>query len=183
MRTLRTSYLWVVSLVSCLTFLPLVLPPSALAEEPGASQSVKKSHKGKPAIARGKKSHKKKAKSPASIVMLTEEEAHASFDTFTLEWMDKLRRTEEFQRTQQIKIRESTEGFLAEYTGYLPHRYIIVKKTSSKDTPYVGILTYYQQTLRCTGKTREEAIRGPFQQTGTSQVSEIFRFTKGKWHY
>ncbi|MCS6925224.1 MAG: hypothetical protein NZ578_04900, partial [Candidatus Binatia bacterium] len=74
-------------------------------------------------------------------------------------------------------------GVLAEYVGYLPHRYITVKKTSSKDTPFVGILTYYQQVMRSVGKTREEALKGPFQQAGTSQVSEIFRYTKGKWHY
>jgi hypothetical protein len=72
---------------------------------------------------------------------------------------------------------------LAEYIGYLPHRYITVKKTSSKDTPFVGILTYFEKTLRCTGKNREEATRGPFQQVDTSQVAEIFRFTKGKWKY
>ena len=71
----------------------------------------------------------------------------------------------------------------AEYVGYLPHRYLIVKKTGSTITPFIGILTYFEQTLQCVGKTREEALQGPWHQINTRQVSEIFRFTKGKWEY
>jgi len=58
-----------------------------------------------------------------------------------------------------------------------------VKKTEYRDTPFVGTLTYYERTLRCSGKTQEEALQGPFEQVGTSPVREIFRFTKGKWVY
>jgi len=128
------------------------------------------------------KSAKRKPAPPVSAIV-AEDAALASFDVFTIEWMQKLAQTEDFQRTERVKIIESAEGFSAEYIGYLPHRYITVKKTSSKDTPFVGILTYFEKTLRCTGKTREEAVRGPFQQVDTSQVAEIFRFTKGKWKY
>jgi hypothetical protein len=184
MRTHGASYLRVLSLISCLTFLLLCFPPLPHAADQSTPQSASKPKKAK-STATTKKSSKKKAKGKSSlaVVLVTEEDAQSSFDAFTVEWMDKLQRTEEFQRTERIKVIESAEGFLAEYMGYLPHRYVIVRKTSSKDTPYIGILTYYQQTMRCVGKTREEAVRGPFQQTGTSQVSEIFRFTKGRWHY
>jgi hypothetical protein len=96
--------------------------------------------------------------------------------------MKKLAETEGFRKSR-AQVKQSLDGFSAEYTGYLPHRYIHVKKTESADTPYVGILTYYEKTLRCTGKTKEEALQGPFNQVDTSQVSEIFRFTKGKWVY
>jgi hypothetical protein len=184
MRTHGASYLRVLSLISCLTFLLLCFPPRAHTADQSTPQSASKPKKAKSTATTAQPSKKKaKGKSTPAVVFLTEEEAQVSFDAFTVEWMDKLQRTEKFQRTERIKVIESTEGFSAEYVGYLPHRYIIVRKTSSKDTPYVGILTYYQQTMRCIGKTREEAVRGPFQQTGTSQVSEIFRFTKGKWHY
>lgn len=182
MQTLRAVRLQVVSLASCLTFLSLFCPsPASSADQAAAKTSKTKSAATTPV--HSPKQNTKAKKKVVVIPTITEEEAHASFDAFTLEWMNKLQRTEEFQRTQRIKIVESQDGVFAEYAGYLPHRYIIVKKTSSKDTPFVGILTYYQQTLRCVGKTREEAIKGPFQQIGTSQVSEIFRYTKGKWHY
>ena len=97
--------------------------------------------------------------------------------------MQKLAGTEEFQRTQRAQVTESPEGVSAEYVGYLPHRYLIVKKTGSTITPFIGILTYFEQTLQCVGKTREEALQGPWHQIDTRQVSEIFRFTKGKWEY
>ena len=114
--------------------------------------------------------------------LMSEDIALSSFDSFTLEWMKKLKEAETFHK-MRAQVKPSQDGFTAEYIGYLPPRYIHVKKTESADTPYVGILTYYEKTLRCTGKTKEEALKGPFDQVGTSQVSEIFRFTKGKWVY
>ena len=82
-----------------------------------------------------------------------------------------------------MKVSETADGFVAEYSGYLPHRYTQVKPTKSKDTPFVGILTYYKKKMRSVGKTKGQAIQGPFEQNGTSQVSEIFRYTKGEWVY
>jgi hypothetical protein len=120
--------------------------------------------------------------SPPVLTVVSEDIALATFDAFTIEWMKKLEQTEEFHRTQ-ARISQSSDGFSAEYTGYLPHRYIHVKKTEATDTPYVGILTYYERKLRCNAKTKDEALKGPFDQVETSQVSEIFRFTKGKWVY
>lgn len=122
------------------------------------------------------------AEAAAAVVVVSEDIALASFDTFTIEWMKKLEETEQFHK-MKAKVIESPEGFSAEYTGYLPPRYTHVKKTESSDTPYVGILTYYEKTLRSTGKTKEEALQGTFSQVEQTQVSEIFRFTKGKWEY
>ena len=114
-----------------------------------------------------------------------EEEDHAreSFELFTRKWMQKLVKTEDFQKKKMMKIIRAGEGFVAEYTGYLPHRYTVVKLTKSKLTPFVGILTYYKKKMRSVGKTKGQAINGLFEQAETSQVSEIFRYTKGKWVY
>lgn len=145
----------------------------------------KKENKPK-AVVKAKTTQKSRTKASPKIAIptavISEDAALAAFDTFTLEWMKKLAETEEFRKSR-AQVKQSLDGFSVEYTGYLPHRYIHVKKTESKDTPYVGILTYYEKTLRCTGKTKEEALKGPFDQVDTSQVSEIFRFTKGKWVY
>jgi len=151
----------------------------------GAAEQQKQSEKKAVTKAKATTTAKTKAlpkiAAPAAAA-ISEDVALASFDAFTLEWMKKLADTEEFRKTR-AQIKPATEGFSAEYTGYLPHRYIHIKKTESSDTPYVGILTYYEKTLRCTGKTKEEAMKGPFDQVETNQVSEIFRFTKGKWVY
>ena len=122
-----------------------------------------------------------KVASPAAAA-IAEDVALAAFDSFTLEWMKKLSETEEFRKTR-VQVKPAADGFSAEYTGYLPNRYIHVKKTESADTPYVGILTYHEKILRCNGKSKEDALKGPFEQVETQQVSEIFRFTKGKWVY
>lgn len=150
------------------------------AEEQPKKPKAKTVAKTKPTQPRRSKAAAKVAAPAAAAI--SEDVALAAFDAFTLEWMKKLSETEGFRKTR-AQIKSSSEGFSAEYTGYLPHRYIHIKKTASTDTPYVGILTYYEKTLRCTGKTKEEALQGPFNQVDTSQVSEIFRFTKGEWVY
>jgi hypothetical protein len=154
-------------------------------EESAAPPANNKSTKSKPvAVVKAKVPNKGgKQQSLPSLAAITQDHALASFETFTVDWMTKLAQTEEFQRTQRMQVSQASEGFTAEYIAYLPDRYIVVKKTASKDTPFVGILTYYEKVLRCVGKTKEEATKGPFNQADVRQVSEIFRFTKGKWVY
>lgn len=113
----------------------------------------------------------------------TKNQARESFEHFTRRWMQKLVATEDFQKKEMLKIRQTTEGFIAEYIGYLPHRYTEIKLTQSEATPFIGILTYYKKTMRSRGKTEKQAINGLFEHAETSQVSEIFRYTKGKWVY
>lgn len=144
-------------------------PKTKRAEKAKATQSAKRQSEPQPSP-------------PPLAALVSEDVALEAFDAFTIEWMKKLKQTEEFRRTQ-ARISQLPDGFSAEYTGYLPHRYIHVKKTEATDTPYVGILTYYERTFRCNAKTKDEAVKGPFEQTETTQVSEIFRFTKGKWVY
>ena len=108
--------------------------------------------------------------------------ARASFDVFTRKWMRKLAETEDFQK-KRMQITQTQEGFVAEYTGYLPYRYTTIKLTQSEATPFIGVLTYYKKTMRSVGETKKQAINGLFEQAGTSQVSEIFRYTKGEWVY
>ncbi len=121
--------------------------------------------------------------SARSVQEKAEDAAREDFDTFTREWMRKLVKTEDFQKKKKMRMTQTEAGFVAEYTGYLPHRYTVVKPTESKITPFVGVLTYSKEKMRCVGQTKEAALEGPFEQAGTSQVSEIFRFTKGKWVY
>ena len=111
-----------------------------------------------------------------------EDHARASFDVFTRKWMQKLAKTEDFQK-KRMQITQTQQGFVAEYTGYLPYRYTRIKLTQSKATPFIGILTYYKKTMRSVGETKKQALNGLFEQAGTSQVSEIFRYTKGEWVY
>jgi hypothetical protein len=179
------SFFFTALLLTSFLLLSLNQAVAQAGEKPTPPPSNKKSTKSKPATVTKTKAPNKegKRKSLPSAAAITQDHALASFETFTVEWMTKLAQTEEFQRTQRMQVNQASEGFTAEYIGYLPQRYIVVKKTASKDTPFVGILTYYEKILRCVGKTKEEATKGPVNQADTRQVSEIFRFTKGKWVY
>ena len=109
--------------------------------------------------------------------------AQLSFDIFTRMWMQKLMATEQFQRNQRLLVTKTEDGFMAEYVGYLPERKTTVKATTSPVTPFIGILRYYKKRMRSVGKTRQQAMRGPFEQVRTSPVAEIFPYTKGEWSY
>ena len=121
---------------------------------------------------------------PASSVgEEAEDQARASFDVFTRKWMRKLAEGREDFQKKRMQITQTQEGFIAEYIGYLPYRYTKIKLTQSEATPFIGILTYYKKTMRSVGKTERQAINGLFEHAETSQVSEIFRYTKGEWVY
>jgi hypothetical protein len=156
----------------------LLLSPALVhaAEKKPSKKPAAKQTRAKPAASETKAELKETLK-------VDEGTAQAAFETFVQEWMTKLAEAEEYQRTQRVKVTLTPDGYSAEYVGYLPERSIQVKKTEYEDTPFVGTLTYYERTLRCTGKTKEQALQGPFEQVGTSPVREIFRFTKGKWVY
>ncbi|MBM4256350.1 MAG: hypothetical protein FJ147_10670 [Deltaproteobacteria bacterium] len=162
----------------------LLLPVAGEAAEKTTKKPVAKQVTAvKPAKQTTKAKKPRGAAQAKAPVKFDEDTARTTFETFAREWMAKLAEAEEFQRAKKIKVTETPDGYSAEYIGYLPERSIQVRKTESTDTPFVGTLTYYERTLRCTGKTKEQAIQGPFEQVGTSPVLEIFRFTKGKWVY
>src|SRR5262245_23220380 len=68
-------------------------------------------------------------KAPTAPV-IDEAAVHSSFEIFTQEWMKKLAEAEEYHRTDLIKISQNGEIFHAEYVGYLPQRFIEVKRTT-----------------------------------------------------
>lgn len=179
MKTVEINWKRLLALF-CTAFLLLSFPTLALAETKAKASAQKSTKSTKSKTAKAKAPTKKDSPAPAVI---DEAAVHSSFETFTQDWMKKLAETEEYQRTELIKISQTGETFSAEYVGYLPQRFIEVKKTTSQETPFIGTLTYYQRTLRCTGKTKEAATQGPFEQVETIPVKEIFRFTKGKWVY
>jgi hypothetical protein len=166
----------------CITLLLFAVPTMGLAE-PQSKTSVRKSTTAKSTKAKTTKSKTSAKKTPPAPVVIDEAVVQSSFETFTLDWMKKLAEAEEYHRQEQLKVSQNGESFSAEYVGYLPQRFVEVKKTTSTETPFIGTLTYYERTLRCTGKTEAAAAQGPFEQVETTPVKEIFRYTKGKWVY
>jgi len=181
MKTVNMNWKRLFSLL-CITLLLLTVPTIVLADSQSKT-SVRKSTKAKSTKVKKTRSKASAKKAPPALAVIDEVVVQSSFDTFTQDWMKKLAEAEEYHRKELIKVSQTGESFSAEYVGYLPQRFIEVKKTTSTETPFIGTLTYYERTLRCTGKTKETAAQGPFEQVETTPVKEIFRFTKGKWVY
>lgn len=56
-----------------------------------------------------------------------------------------------------------------------------VKTTGNKAAPYIGILKYKVMVYESEGVSVEEAKRGPFYKTKQVTMTEIFRYSNGKW--
>lgn len=56
-----------------------------------------------------------------------------------------------------------------------------VKPTGNKATPYVGILKYNVFVYESEGVSAAEAKQGPFHKTKEVTLTEIFRYSNGKW--
>lgn len=106
--------------------------------------------------------------------------AKDSFPQFCEEWMQKLAERERRNRSL-ITWREEKGEVLGTYVGYSSQHQCIYKE-SSDSTP-LGKITYLEVRYEQRGATREEAERNPPRAIETTEVTEIFRYAKGKWQY
>jgi hypothetical protein len=103
------------------------------------------------------------------------------FSEFARGWVDTCRRNFPANVSRR-EVRNEEGGVVIRFTciddGSVNWR---IKPTSSKDTPYVGILTYHRTNLESRGRSRAEAESNGFSATRVVKVTEIFRYSKGAW--
>jgi hypothetical protein len=88
-----------------------------------------------------------------------------SFEAFSKSWISKLRSAAlKRPASERSRILDAFETEL--------------RPTGSKQAPWIGILRYCQQRLRCTSAA--EATCSP---AASSIVTELFRYQGGKWVY
>jgi hypothetical protein len=106
--------------------------------------------------------------------------AKDSFPEFCEQWMQKLAERE--RRNQSlIEWREEAGQVKGTYIGYSSQHQCVYKE--AKDATPLGKITYLEVRYEKRGATRQEAERNPPQAVETTEVTEIFRFAKGKWVY
>ena len=72
--------------------------------------------------------------------------------------------------------------FVARYTHLDPKSVsLLIKEKPYDHTPFVGLMKYTELTFQSTGATPEEALNGRFKQVQRLGITEIFRYSKGKW--
>jgi len=102
------------------------------------------------------------------------------FDRFCREWREKLRQREQSNRSSVAwkPVGGEIEG---RYLGYGEITDCRVKLSSSRAP--VGILSYEELTYRLAGGSREEAERSAAEVVSRTEVTEIFRYSRGRWQY
>jgi hypothetical protein len=149
----------------------------AAADEPAAPP--------KPAAkAAAKKSGKSKAaepKSPAAAAaeILSGPEVR-NFQAFCDEWMQKLRDRETYN-TAHITWETKDGRVSGEYTGYGADRTCVAREEPGKDP--IGKINYRETRYRREGATQAEALAVPGTIVEQEDVTEIFRYAKGRWQY
>ncbi len=107
----------------------------------------------------------------------------ASFATFSKGWMARLDEVS-LQNSRSAKAEKGNNGrVFGRYLCYGPECRQEVRATGSKATPYVGILRYVQREMEKEGDSPQQMRARPGVATGETQVTEIFRYTGGRWVY
>jgi hypothetical protein len=112
----------------------------------------------------------------------SEQQIENSFRKFAQEYMTGLRR--ENCRSEAVSPVQSYEnGYFIRSVDYNGQWAVYLKKTDSKATPYIGMLTYQEKHL--VRYAAEAKDLGPQSESVVSEVpvTEIFRYSAGSWQY
>lgn len=112
----------------------------------------------------------------------SEETVNKLFAEFVADWMKKLEGINNANRAN-FKIQAVDGGYSCCYVHYGPDREFWIKRTDSPVTPFVGFLQYSEKTIQKYGKTQEEVMQNVERVIAETPVTEIFRYSKGKWVY
>jgi hypothetical protein len=116
----------------------------------------------------------------AAIKEVLQGEDVRGFRGFCDEWMGKLR-TRDRDNVAGIKWEHRDGQVVGEHIGYGTERSCVAREEPGKDP--IGKITYREIRYRREGKDPTSALAA----TGTileqTEVTEIFRFAKGRWRY
>lgn len=88
------------------------------------------------------------------------------------------------QNIRTMKSETAANGrVVGRYICYGPDCVQEVRPTGSKVTPYVGILRYSQKVMEKEGDTLQQMQENAAVPASEIEVTEIFRYTRGRWVY
>jgi hypothetical protein len=122
----------------------------------------------------------------ACVLVLTAAAARAedpttAFQSFCQDWMHKLEAREQNNVTH-IQWQTNTDGVTGDYTGYYTSDHTCIVKSGTASVP-VGKITYREFRYEKHGGNITEAEHSPPRPVEATDVTEIFRYDKGKWIY
>jgi hypothetical protein len=105
-----------------------------------------------------------------------------AFEKFCGEWMQKLA-VRERDNLKQIRWVPNSSGVEGEYTGYSSDHVCMVKPNGDKKAVPIGKIIYHEIRYKKAGATPDTAIQASPHALEAIEVTEIFRYGKGKWQY
>jgi len=114
------------------------------------------------------------AEPPASIPRqdAAQQRASRSFDRFAAGWMKKMKKAEASGRKRAL----ANHSYRAFSDNSMQMQ---LRPTGSSKAPYVGLLRYQEQQIRC----EDPKARRGCKVVSTTPVTEIFCFQDGHWVY
>jgi len=112
---------------------------------------------------------------------VTLEAATRVFENFAQRWLVKVGRNLRHNDTN-MDVAALGDGFVARFTRVAGDTLTMsVKPSTSPSCAYIGVLRYEEHRFEGQGRTRDEAVQGPFAKVGRLKITEIFRFVSGRW--
>jgi len=112
-----------------------------------------------------------------------DEAVRKAFDVFQSDWIAKMNHHGQFG-ADKIKVEKDPQGlYRATYRVIAQNPESEVKATGDKGSPYIVVLKYEEHTYACLADSPELAQQGPFECEKQVVVTEIFRYSRGKWLY
>lgn len=102
------------------------------------------------------------------------------WDAFCIEWMGKLAARER-DNLANIKWEKQADGVVGAYTGY-SQDHICTLKAGTGEVP-IGKIVYVETRYEKSGPNPTEAKASTANAIEQVEVTEIFRYTKGKWEF
>lgn len=124
---------------------------------------------------------KAKPKPAAAAPAANEEKIATELKAFCRKWMGFLE-TRERDNTRGIKWQAKGTGMAGQYVGYSKEYDCVMKERSSNGTP-VATIVYKEFVYEKAGASKPEAEQAQPSIVDATEVTEIFRYTKGAWVY
>lgn len=122
----------------------------------------------------------KKPVEPASA-SAADQKIAADLTAFCKKWMGFLE-TRERDNKRGVKWQPGGEGVKGQYIGYSSEYDCTMKERSSNGTP-VATIVYREYLYEASGATQDIATTVKPTIVEATEVTEIFRYTKGAWVY
>jgi hypothetical protein len=151
---------------------------AAAAKKTGPKTAGPKKATAKAATA--KAAAKKPVPAAEAVKQMVEGEDVRDFRSFCNSWMEKLRERTTYN-TAHIPWTKEGAGVSGEYLSYGTTRTCIAKEEPGKDP--IGKITYREIRYRKEGPTEAAALAGVDAIVEQTDVTEIFRYAKGRWQY